>query len=73
MIFQECYIAKQMISTSMDISSSYLSKKLLPTSDILLVWGGKRSPKFARYSEIWIVAVVQSNVPLFAFGGKFKL
>ena len=41
----------------MDVSSSYLSKKLLSTNDILLVWGGKRYPKFYRYCEILIVAV----------------
>ena len=57
----------------MDISSSYLSKNLLPPSGILLVWGRKRSPKFVRYFEILIVAAAQSNALLFALGGKFKL
>ena len=57
----------------MDVSSNYLSKNLLLPSDILLVWGRKRSPKFVRYFEILIVAADQSNALLFSFGGKFKL
>ena len=57
----------------MDVSSSYLSKNLLPPSGTLLVWGRKRSPKFVRYFEILIVAAAQSNALLFALGGKFKL
>ena len=58
----------------MDVSSSYLSKNLLPPSGILLVRGHKRSPKFVRYFEILIVvAAAQSNALLFALGGKFKL
>ena len=53
----------------MDVSSSYLSIKLLPANDILFVWGRKRSAKFNRYFAILITAAVQSNALLFAFGG----
>ena len=57
----------------MDVSSSYLSKDLLPKNDVLLVWGRKRSPKFVRNFEILFVPAVQSNALLFAFGRIFRL
>ena len=50
-----------------------IQAKTPPTSDILNVWGRKRSPKFVRYFEILFLATVQSNALLFAYGGKFKL
>ena len=43
------------------------------TSDILLVWGRKRSSKFVGYFEILIIAEVLSNALLFAFGWQLKL
>ena len=55
----------------MDVS--FKQKKLLPTNDILLVSGGKRSPKVIRHFEILIFAAVESNTRLLAFGGKFML
>ena len=56
----------------MDVSSSYLSKTLLPKSDILLFLGHKRSPKFVRYLEILIFTAVQSKVLIFPLAGSFN-